>query len=171
MSKKRTKKLKDDEPMPADVQSQADILDLQTPPPAPDPDFKDPDRQDVVEPTAEPPAGDQLDLFDDNHQIVDELEHYRTEITDQIAQAYDAIAKKKIEIQLLEDKRFAVKEAIDMALALLGKEAAPAGEPATEATAPTAGSGVGPVEAALTPELQPEKEKFDDFPGEAETRP
>jgi hypothetical protein len=136
MSKKK-KKLKDDDPMPADVQAQADILDMQTPPPAPDPVFKDPDTEDVVEPTGspdvletleslvlgEPPAVEQMQLFDDNHQIVDELEKFQQEMTDQISRAYDAIVKKKIEIGILEGRKANIKEAIDMALALLGREA------------------------------------------------
>jgi hypothetical protein len=154
MSKKK-KKLKDDDPMPADVQAQADILDMQTPPPAPDPVFKDPDTKDIVEPAwppagvetlaspwlAEAPAVEQMQLFDDNHQIVDELEKFQQEITDQISKAYDAIVKKKIEIGILDGRKANIKVAIDMALALLGKEppAAPKDEAEPESPQPLDG--------------------------------
>lgn len=154
----RKKKLKDADPMPEDVHAQADILDMQTPPPAPDPEMKDPDTADIVPPVVDLPV-EQMQLFDDNHQIVDELEKFQQEITDQISRAYDAIIKKKIEIGILEGRKANIKAAIDMALALLGKEApaAPKDEPVADDQAK--GGIPQPPDAEKKPKKSPSKRK------------
>lgn len=111
------KKRPDDEPMPEDLNEQAERLEEEAPPAAPDPDYVNPetvvlDGEDDTTP-AESTEPEQQPLFGKADEIINVLETEKISVQALIDRAFDVILKKKGEIFLLEKRKKDIEKAIE----------------------------------------------------------